>query len=81
LEKSRKDYEDLKNSLIITVYGKENFLIDEYRILSVKQDVDIDINSKQKDLKLKFNNTLKDLLDLYFCESTTRGNLILHYIK
>jgi len=77
LEKSRKDYEELRNSLNITIYSTDNLYFDEFEILSLKPDILIDVNSSQKDLKLKFNDKLKDLFDQYFSNESP-GN---YYFK
>lgn len=75
LEKTRKDYEELKNSIVITVFEQENFFIDEFQILSLKSELVLDVNSKQKGLKLKYNSRLKDLYDLFFSKDST-GNFL-----
>ncbi len=53
------------------MFEKENFFIDEFQILSLKPEIIIDVNSKQKDLKLKYNDTLKDIFDLLFFKDSS----------
>ncbi len=61
----RSDYQNQVESLVVSIYEEENFEIDQFEILSLKKDIILDVNSNQNDIKLKFSNSLRDLLNIY----------------
>jgi hypothetical protein len=55
-------YEEELKSLTITIFDQSNFYIDEFGIISIKDNQDLEKTKDQFDLKLKFYNTYENLL-------------------
>jgi hypothetical protein len=54
----RENYLEQLNSIEINFFEENNFAMDEYEVLMMKE-------SNENKIKIKFENTLKDLINMY----------------